>query len=115
MKNLKRRKPKFKRPKLTEEEEIARTRLPKEGEMLGIVELMLGSDKLRVQCSDDKERIVRIPGKLRKRVWIRVSDLILIKPWKVMSDRRADVVWRYTRTQARWLQRKGYLKNISVG
>ena len=83
--------------------------------MLGIVELMLGSDKLRVQCSDGKERIVRIPGKLRKRVWIRVGDLILIQPWKVMSDRRADVVWRYTATQAKWLDRNGYLKNISLG
>ena len=100
--------------KWTEEEEIARTRIPKEGELLGLVELMLGSDKLRVQCDDGKERIVRIPGKLRKRVWIRVGDIILIQPWKVMSDRRADVIWRYTKTQARWLQKKGYLKNISA-
>jgi len=99
--------------KWTEEEEISRIRIPKEGELLGIVELMLGSDKLRVQCNDGKERIVRIPGRLRKRVWIRVGDLILIQPWKVMSDRRADVIWRYTQTQARWLEKKGYLKNIS--
>jgi translation initiation factor 1A len=99
---------------LTVEEEISRTRIPKQGELLGIVELMLGSDKLRVQCDDGKERIVRIPGKMRKKIWIRVNDLILIQPWKVMSDRRADAVWRYTQTQARWLQKKGYLKTISV-
>jgi translation initiation factor 1A len=99
---------------LTEEEEIARTRIPKEGEILGLVEMMLGSDKLRVQCDDGKERIVRIPGKLRKRVWIRVGDLILLQPWKVMSDRRADVIWRYTKTQAKWLEKKGLLKNITL-
>jgi len=99
---------------MTEEEELARTRIPKEGEVLGVVELMLGSDKLRVRCDDGKERIVRIPGKLRKRVWIRVGDLVLLQPWKVMSDRRADVIWRYTQTQARWLEKKGYLKNISL-
>jgi translation initiation factor 1A len=99
---------------LTVEEEISRTRIPKQGELLGIVELMLGSDKLRVQCDDGKERIVRIPGKMRKKIWIRVNDLILIQPWKVMSDRRADAIWRYTATQARWLQKKGYLKTISV-
>ncbi len=104
---------KKRRKKWTEEEEISRIRIPKEGELLGIVELMLGSDKLRVQCNDGKERMVRIPGRLRKRVWVRVGDLILIKPWKVMSDRRADVIWRYTQTQARWLDKKGYLKNIS--
>jgi len=102
------------REPLTEEEEIARIRIPKEGEILGKVELMLGSDKLRVQCDDGKERIVRIPGKLRKRVWIRVGDIILLQPWKVMSDRRADVIWRYTKTQAKWLEKKGYVKVISV-
>ena len=114
MKNLKkpRKKP---RQRLTAEQEISRIRIPKEGELLGVVELMLGSDKLRVQCNDGKERIARIPGKMRKRVWIRVGDLLVLQPWKVMSDRRADVRWRYTRTQASWLQRKGYLKNISYG
>lgn len=109
MKNLKK-----KVKKITEEEEIARTRIPKEEEILGVVELMLGSDKLRVQCNDGKERIARIPGKLRKRVWIRVGDLVILQPWKVMTDRRADVIWRYTQTQARWLEKRGYLKNISL-
>lgn len=101
------------REQWTEEEEIARTRIPKKGEVLAVVEMMLGSDKLRVQCNDGKERIARIPGKLRKKVWIMVGDLILLQPWTVQSDRRGDVIWRYTHTQARWLQKKGYLKNIS--
>ena len=96
-----------------EEEEILRTRKPQEGEVLGIVLQMLGGDKMLVACDDGKERIVRIPGKLRKRVWIRVGDLILVQPWKVMSDRRGDAIFRYTRTQARWLQEKGYLKNLT--
>jgi translation initiation factor 1A len=74
---------------------------------------MLGSDKMRVRCEDSKERIARIPGKLRKRVWIKVGDVILLQPWKVMTDRRGDIIWRYTRTQANWLQKKGYLKNLS--
>jgi len=104
----------FKRRPINPEDEIRRIRVPKEGEILAIVEMMLGSDKLRVQCNDEKERIARIPGKLRKRVWIRLGDLVLIQPWKVMSDERADIVWRYTRTQANWLKNKGYLKNISL-
>jgi len=98
---------------MTPEEEISRIRKPKDKEVFGIVEMMMGGDKMKVQCDDEKERLVRIPGKLRKRVWIRVGDLILVQPWKVMSDERGDVVWRYTKTQANWLQRKGYLKNIS--
>ena len=82
--------------------------------MLAIVTQMLGSDKMRVECDDGKERIARIPGKLRKRVWIRVGDLVLLQPWTVMSDTRADVVWRYTKTQANWMQRNNYLKRIKI-
>lgn len=101
-----------KEPQLTMEEEIKRTRKPQQGEIYAIVDMMLGSDKLRVRCEDGKERIARIPGKLRKRVWIRVGDLILVKPWPVQSDTRCDVVWRYTPTQVQWIRSKGFLKNI---
>ena len=102
----------YKPPEMTEEEEISRIRRPQEGQIYAVVEMMLGSDKLRVQCEDGKERIARIPGKLRKRVWIRVGDLILVEPWKVQSDTRCDVKWRYTPTQAKWIRSKGFLKNI---
>ncbi|MCX8179130.1 MAG: translation initiation factor eIF-1A [Candidatus Aenigmarchaeota archaeon] len=95
-----------------EEEEILRTKKPEEGEIFAIVTQMLGSDKLRVECDDGKERIARIPGRLRKKVWIRVGDLILIKPWKEMPNERADVVWRYTPTQANWLKKNNYLKTL---
>ncbi len=102
------------RQPITEEEEIARTKKPREGEILGIVEQMLGSNKLRVKCDDGKERIGRIPGKLRKRVWIRMGDLVIVEPWKAMPDNRADITWRYTKTQANWLQRNNLIKNLRV-
>lgn len=97
-----------------EELEISRIRIQKEGEVLGTVEIPLGSDKLKVACDDGKTRICRIPGKLRKRVWIRAGDLVLVQPWKVQGDKRGDIVFRYTATQANWLKRKGYVKHISL-
>jgi translation initiation factor 1A len=100
-----------KKKALTEEEiEIAKIRIPKEGEVLGIVEQMLGGDKLKVKCSDENYRICRIPGRLRKKVWINVGDLVLVQPWKVQSKERGDVIFKYTPTQVGWLQRKGYIK-----
>lgn len=99
----------------TEEElEISRIRLPKEEEVLGIVSSMLGGDRMKVICDDGKERICRIPGKLRKRVWIREGDLILVEPWKIQGDKRGDVIFRYTPTQANWLKKNGYIKNLQV-
>ena len=99
----------------SEQDEISRIRRPQQGEVLSVVTQMLGSDKLRVQSDDGRERIARIPGKMRKRVWIRIGDLILVKPWEFMPNERADVIWRYTPTQANWMQRNKMLKNISVG
>lgn len=71
---------------------------------------MLGGDKVRVDCKDGKERICRIPGKLRKRVWIKREDIVAIKPWKVQTDERGDIIWRYTKNQVNILKKKGYLK-----
>ncbi len=96
-----------------EEMEVARIRLPREGEVLGVVEALLGADRFRAKCDDGNNRIVRIPGKMRKRIWIRTGDLVLVKPWQVQSDERGDAVFRYTPTQANWLRRKGYVKSIS--
>lgn len=94
--------------------EIARIRMPRKGEIMCVIETMLGGDRMRARCSDDNERICRIPGRLRKRVWMRAGDLILVRPWVVQSDERADVVYRYTRTQANWLMRKGKVEGISL-
>lgn len=103
-----------KREEPTQEQvEISRIRLPRQGEVLGIVEMMLGGDKLRVQCDDGNIRIVRIPGKMRKRVWIRLGDLILVQPWSAQTNERGDVAFKYTATQAGWLRRKGLGKNLS--
>ena len=99
---------------MEEQEEISRIRLPREGELFGLAVAMLGAGRISVECGDGKTRICRIPGKIRKRVWIRQGDLILIRPWKVQSDERGDVIWRYTRTQANWLKRKGYAKELNV-
>ena len=97
-----------------EEVEIARIKMPRKGELLGVIETMLGADRIRAKCSDGNVRVCRIPGRLRKRVWMRPGDLILVKPWIVQSDKRADVIYRYTSTQANWLRRKGYVEGISL-
>jgi translation initiation factor 1A len=93
-----------------EQMEISRIRIPHRGEVLGIVEQMLGADRLRVQCADGNSRICRIPGRMRKKIWIRPNDLVLVKPWVVQTNERADVIFKYNPTQANWLRRKGYIK-----
>ena len=71
--------------------EVIRVRIPKHGEILGIVLATLGAGRMEVRCSDGKTRICRIPGKMRRRIYMRVGDLVIITPWVVQSDERGDI------------------------
>lgn len=93
-----------------EGEQFVRVRTPRAGEVLGIVESMLGANKLRVRCQDDKIRICRIPGRLRKRVWMREGDVVLVEIWKLQGDKFGDAIWKYTPTQVIWLKKRNILK-----
>lgn len=95
---------------MMEEEQPIRVRTPRQGEVLGTVEEVLGASRFRVRCQDNKERICRISGKFRKRMWVRIGDAVLVQPWDIQPEERGDVVWRYTGTQAGWLRKRGYLK-----
>ena len=99
---------------MEEETEMIRVKIPRRGEILGILKSNLGGSRFEVKCSDGFTRICRIPWKLKKKLWVRVGDLVIIEPWTVQSNERGDIVWMYTRAQAIWLERKGFLKNISL-
>ncbi|MEM3507656.1 MAG: translation initiation factor eIF-1A [Candidatus Bathyarchaeia archaeon] len=96
--------------KVISEEELKEMVLPSPGQVLGIVTQMLGYDRLMVKCNDGNERICRIRGKMKRRVWIKVGDVVLVAPWDFQSETRGDVIWRYTESQANWLKNRGYLK-----
>ena len=82
---------------------------PGQGEVLGIVIKLLGFDRILVKCQDGAERLCRIRGKMKRRVWIREGDIVIVSPWDFQTDKRGDVVWRYTHGQADTLRRKGIL------
>ena len=81
------------------------------GEIFAIVDQTLGGRRLNVICADGKTRLARIPGKMRRREWVREGDLIVILPWD-FQDSRCDVRHRYTKTQSLYLSRKNLLPEI---
>ena len=76
--------------------------------MFGIVEHMLGENRVEVRSIDGKTRMGRIPGKMKKRVWLRAGEVVVLVPWTFQDD-KADIVWRYQGTQVEWLKNNGYL------
>ncbi|MFP4051914.1 MAG: translation initiation factor eIF-1A [Thermoplasmata archaeon] len=95
-----------------DEEEVVRVPYPRrnEGQMFAIADKMLGGGRLRVVCEDGESRMGRIPGKLKKRMWIREGDLLIVNPWD-FQDEKCDVEYRYTRTQIKYLKRRNQIPN----
>ncbi|MDD5111058.1 MAG: translation initiation factor eIF-1A [Candidatus Altiarchaeota archaeon] len=92
--------------------EIIRVRVPRGKQLLGEVEQLLGDRRMSVKATDGFTRICRIPGKVRRRIWIKEGDIVLLEPWTVEATKKGDVLWRYTPQQSGWLESKGYLKGI---
>ncbi|MHA2391507.1 MAG: translation initiation factor eIF-1A [Promethearchaeota archaeon] len=98
---------------------ITRVKFPskKLGEIFGIVVDILGGDRMRVFCEDGKHRIGRIRGKIKKRVWIRRGDLVIVNPWEWETETKdglgkCEISWRYTRAEISWLERNNKIPDI---
>lgn len=91
------------------EGELNQLMVPSANDILGVAIKLLGFDRVLVKCQDGKERLCRIRGKMKRRVWIREGDVVLVSPWDFQSDKRGDLFWRYTRAQAEMLRKKGYI------
>ena len=108
--NKKNKKNKKNTPEPTENIRVTLPYKPK-GEMFAVAETFQGGSRLQLICEDGKRRMGRIPGKLRRRMWVRENDLLIVVPWS-FQDSKADVKFRYTPTQTSNLKRKGKIPEI---
>ncbi|HET6516946.1 MAG TPA: translation initiation factor eIF-1A [Nitrosopumilaceae archaeon] len=91
--------------KVLNESQLREMKMPEEGELFGRVIKMLGGENVLVKCMDDITRRGRIRGKLKRRVWIRDNDVVIIAPWDFGDEQRGDILWRYTLPQIDWLKK----------
>ena len=75
--------------------------------MLGRVIKIESGDHVVVKCVDGKVRLGRIRGKMKRRVWIRENDVVLVAPWDF--DSKVDVLSRYIKAHEEWLVKNNYL------
>ena len=68
---------------------------------------MLGNGRLEAFCFDGVNRLCHIRGKLRKRVWIGVGDIVLLG-LREFQDQKADIILKYD-GGARNVGRAGYI------
>ncbi len=91
-------------------EEVGRLPLPRRnrGEIFGIASQLMGAARIRVLCEDNSPRMGRITGKMKKKMWVRAGDLLILRPWG-FQEGKADILFRYSRTQATYLARRNLL------
>ena len=95
-----------------EQQDVGRVKIPRGKQTFGILEQRLGGSRMRVRCLDGKTRICRVPGRLKKKLWVREGDLLLIEPWELGGDEKGDVIFKYKGGQVDWLRKKGFLKEM---
>ncbi len=69
---------------------------------------MLGNGRIQAFCFDGVNRMCKIRGKMRKKVWINTGDVVLIGI-RDFQDSKADVIMKYTTDEARSLKNYGEL------
>ena len=97
--------------KLLNESYLKEMVMPQSGELFGRVIKLVGGDNIIVKSSDGRVRTCRIRGKIKRKMWIRDNDLVLIAPWDFQSD-KADIIWRYISAHADKLEQDGLLQGL---
>ena len=93
---------------------VTRARVPRGEQVLGKVEQRYGGAKMLVKCSDGKSRNCRVPGRMRRKLWLREGNTVLVEPWQFDKE-RGDVIFKYTPAEIEWLRRNGFLKADVLG
>ena len=77
--------------------------LKEEGTVYGQILKMLGNGRVEVYCVDSVKRIGNIRGKMKRRVWIGVGDVVLIS-LRDFQNEKCDVILKYTPEEVRQLK-----------
>jgi len=86
-----------------------RVRLPRGKEIIGVLAQRVGSGRMLISCMDGKTRNCRVPGRLRREMWLREGDVVIIEPWEFDND-KGDVLYKYSKAAIEKLKKDGLLK-----
>ncbi len=85
-----------------------RVKLPRGTEVIGVLAQRVGAGRMLVSCMDGKTRNCRVPGRLKRGMWLREGDVMIIQPWPY-DDEKGDVLFKYSKAAIEKLKRDGLL------
>jgi len=90
-----------------------KVRFPKGDEYLGLVEKRLGGSRMNVRSAKGEDILARVPGRVKKYLWIREGDIVLLSPWE-LDKGKADLIYKYKPNEVKVLEKKGVLSNFQT-
>ena len=88
-----------------------RVRMPRGKELIGVITQRFGGNRMEIQTTDGKTRNCRVPGRYKRRLWLRPRDVVIIVPW-VDDDSKGDIIFKYHKSAAAQLRKRGILDSI---
>tara|TARA_Y100000310_G_scaffold43583_1_gene40670 strand:- start:2227 stop:2574 length:348 start_codon:yes stop_codon:yes gene_type:complete len=86
-----------------------RVKMPKGREVIGILTQRLGGGRMFISCMDGKTRNCKVPGRLRRGMWLREGDVVIVEPWE-FDNEKGNVLFKYSKAAIERLKSKGLLK-----
>ena len=94
-----------------QEEQKVRVRFPRGKELIGIIDQRVGGSRMLVKCSDGKIRNCKVPGRLRRGMWLREGDYIIVEPWE-FDNTKGSILFKYSPNAVTKLKEKRMLDGI---
>lgn len=88
-----------------------RVRMPKSNQYIGVVEKRLGGSRMNIRSVDGRDIMARVPGRVKKYLWIREGDIVLLEEWELDKD-KADLIYKYKPNEIKILEKKNLLGNF---
>lgn len=92
-------------------EQKIRVRFPKEGQLIGLIDQRVGGSRMLIKCNDGKTRNCKVPGRLRRGMWLREGDYVIVEPWE-FDNSKGSVLFKYVPNAVTKLKEKGLLDGI---
>src|SRR3989338_887053 len=95
-----------------QQEQKIRVRFPRGRELIGLIDQRVGGSRMLVKCSDGKTRNCKVPGRLRRGMWLREGDYVIVEPWE-FDNSKGNIMFKYSPNQVDKLKEKRMLDGIS--
>ena len=63
-------------------------------EIYGIILDLCGNSRMRVYCNDGVERVCAIRGNMRKKIWMKKNDYVLVS-MREFEKNKGDIIYKY--------------------